>query len=43
MTLPGADTLIELLRELEAQARAARGEPSAEDVELALREISTED
>lgn len=41
MSLPGADELLALLATLERQARAALGEPSAEDVDLALREIST--
>jgi hypothetical protein len=39
MNLPGADLLLNKIREIELVGRALRGEPSKEDMELARRAV----
>lgn len=39
MSLPGADLLLNKIREIELAGRAYRGEPSREDMDLARRAV----
>lgn len=41
MSFPAADALLALIRELEFKGRAARGEPSKEDLETARRAVDS--